>query len=748
MPRKYLIALSVALFSLILTYCATKRSRVICKEGICYIVSRPPKIKLCYVTPIWTLYSQAPIRLSLEVNDPDGLDNIQSVTFRVISGKDTTYRSRLFDNGKLGDVETGDGVYSANFYSNTLLHPYGEKIGAKQVIFEVRDIGNVIKKTVRCTAVIPKTGLVEYTPKKPKVGDTIAIRYDPAYEECTLRHAREIYVVWATQPDNWIKTKMLQSDLNWIAHIPVVENTKVICFGFTDGKDLRDNNCDSLWQILIYNEEGKPVRSAHLHNGKYFTGGALLSYKGMSYCREIDFQSKINEFEKELELYPDNYDAYYELWKVKFDYLRHKGIAKDSAKMVIKSWIEEIRRGKPNEPGLLFVIAKAYSPYLLGEEENARELCKEIMKKFTKSKAFENAMIMLTWLELILGIEGDVDREIKLWSYVLERFPENIQALQYLSYAYRQKFDTKKEIDLLEKLQKLCPDDPQICERLGFLYAKQGINLDRAEKLCKRALRIPDESLFKGSWEPTQVRAYPYSPELGLIYYKKGMYNEAKEQWEETKAVMDSIDLNTLLRLAECYVEAGENDRAFETYLDVLIDLPHYKEVLNRLEQLYVKEYGSKEGFDDLIHAKLIEMGRIRVAPNFTLRDSRGNRVSLSDYRGKIVILYFWSARFPLCVEMLSHLQKIQNRFGEEIAVLTINGDVDRIWVGDIIRRNKYTFKVLFDDIYQTRGYWEDGIRCISYIFVIDRRGAIRATYSGHEPGIEELLISEIKRYQ
>jgi peroxiredoxin len=54
----------------------------------------------------------------------------------------------------------------------------------------------------------------------------------------------------------------------------------------------------------------------------------------------------------------------------------------------------------------------------------------------------------------------------------------------------------------------------------------------------------------------------------------------------------------------------------------------------------------------------VIEAGR--PAPDFTLSDQDGNRVSLADFRGSTVVLVFYPADFsPVCTDQLSVYQEV-----------------------------------------------------------------------------------------
>lgn len=67
-------------------------------------------------------------------------------------------------------------------------------------------------------------------------------------------------------------------------------------------------------------------------------------------------------------------------------------------------------------------------------------------------------------------------------------------------------------------------------------------------------------------------------------------------------------------------------------------------------------------------------LGKGNTAPNFKLKNLNGKQIGLSDYRGKVVLLHFWTdfckscrAEFPKIQEYYSNLQ------GEDFEILAVN---------------------------------------------------------------------------
>ncbi len=69
-------------------------------------------------------------------------------------------------------------------------------------------------------------------------------------------------------------------------------------------------------------------------------------------------------------------------------------------------------------------------------------------------------------------------------------------------------------------------------------------------------------------------------------------------------------------------------------------------------------------------------------APDFTLTNADGQEVQLSDFQGKIVLLYFGYTFCPdVCPTSLSDLKLVQNRLdesGEKIQVIMVTVDPER----------------------------------------------------------------------
>jgi thiol-disulfide isomerase/thioredoxin len=85
-----------------------------------------------------------------------------------------------------------------------------------------------------------------------------------------------------------------------------------------------------------------------------------------------------------------------------------------------------------------------------------------------------------------------------------------------------------------------------------------------------------------------------------------------------------------------------------------------------------------------------------KESPDFTLQNLEGEEVSLSDYRGKIVILNFWATWCKYCVQEMPDLQKFDDE-NEDLVVLAVNVEEDYDIVKNYIDNTNYSFPVLLD---------------------------------------------------
>jgi len=132
------------------------------------------------------------------------------------------------------------------------------------------------------------------------------------------------------------------------------------------------------------------------------------------------------------------------------------------------------------------------------------------------------------------------------------------------------------------------------------------------------------------------------------------------------------------------------------------------------------------------------------MAPDFTLEDIDGKKVSLSDFRGKIVFLNFWATWCQYCVMEMPDLEKVHREFskGDDAVILTINSDEDSDIVRKYIAENDLTLPVLMDNKYEVN--WMYGISGIPVTYVIDRSGYIYGRISGMTDKDTILRVFEI----
>ena len=128
------------------------------------------------------------------------------------------------------------------------------------------------------------------------------------------------------------------------------------------------------------------------------------------------------------------------------------------------------------------------------------------------------------------------------------------------------------------------------------------------------------------------------------------------------------------------------------------------------------------------------------VAPDFTVEMLDGSKVTLSELRGKVVLVGFWATWCPPCRQELSHMQKdVIDRFaGKELVVLPISRGEKRQTVEEYIAKMGYTFPIGLDGDQSI--YKKYATNYIPRCFVINSRGVVE--YAG--VGYDEEIAKEV----
>jgi len=122
-------------------------------------------------------------------------------------------------------------------------------------------------------------------------------------------------------------------------------------------------------------------------------------------------------------------------------------------------------------------------------------------------------------------------------------------------------------------------------------------------------------------------------------------------------------------------------------------------------------------------------------APDFTLPKLDGNSLTLSDFKGKVIILNFWATWCPPCRrEIPDFVELYENYKDKGLLIIGVNLDGgDRSSVKQFSEKYKINYPVVLGNVNVTEDY--GGIRAIPTTFIIDREGDIREKYIGYQPG-------------
>ena len=135
----------------------------------------------------------------------------------------------------------------------------------------------------------------------------------------------------------------------------------------------------------------------------------------------------------------------------------------------------------------------------------------------------------------------------------------------------------------------------------------------------------------------------------------------------------------------------------------------------------------------DVLTAPTIQDEQRQRAPDFSMVDSGGNTVRLSELTGKPVVLNFWATWCPSCRVQMPDFDRVWNDFGGEVHFVMLNltdGVRETMETANrYIETNGYSFPVYFD--LNNEGVRAYGIRSIPTTVFISSDGYVMQTRIG-----------------
>ena len=145
--------------------------------------------------------------------------------------------------------------------------------------------------------------------------------------------------------------------------------------------------------------------------------------------------------------------------------------------------------------------------------------------------------------------------------------------------------------------------------------------------------------------------------------------------------------------------------------------------------------------------ARLAALGKIREgveAPDFTLKTSKGDTFTLSDCRGKWVLLDFWGVWCHWCCEGIPNVRKVSETYKDKLRVVSVDcGDPEPKWLEGIKK-----FNMTWTQVYNSKADKVDSKYAIEGypgFYLIDPDGIIRMISFGEPYNFVETIGEYLK---
>jgi len=213
--------------------------------------------------------------------------------------------------------------------------------------------------------------------------------------------------------------------------------------------------------------------------------------------------------------------------------------------------------------------------------------------------------------------------------------------------------------------------------------------------------------MFAGTEEALEATFY-----IGATHNILGNFDEAIAYFDDVLKFQNEIDQNFKARLlyfkAQALIGSGNIHEA--------------KEVITELRAI---EPGAANAFGKELG------GTIRLgmhAPDFHTKDFEGNPISLSNYKGKIIIMNFWATWNDRCLEKIPEMKQLYRTFqGPGVQFIGVSRDDEIEDLKGVVLQKNIEWPQIFEGM-RYKGMMSKlyDVRQIPIIFVLDQQGRVQ----------------------
>jgi len=544
----------------------------------------------------------------------------------------------------------------------------------------------------------------------PQAGTTIDFTYNPA--GTALANAKQIdCIVYFSQEKEFraMDISLKYDKVVYKGKVKIPRAAGALFLSFQDSY---------LGKVGKMRSDGFPIK-LYYKAQEVGEGGYALLAKGYAewcgfYGKEKDNTLIISWLEQEFKQYPQSKLKFLDLY---FTALKDSDL--ESNKSLISKELAHLATSKQLDESQLLLCHKWYGN--INDEVKKNQYADMLRTQYPKGSFVVNEH----YLRFIQ--EADFQKKKEIFENFKREFPkaENLKGM-YLNLAYSsaraRDWQGFEEMTASMKMK----DKASLFNSLAWEWVEQNENLERARDIAAQTAEYAKYQMFNTSYKgkPTYLSVNQWKEQLkatyatyadtyGYVLYKLGKYGEAIKYLKDASEIFES---NT--EVNERYTYALEKNNAITILKEELEKFVRTgyasTKMKKQLQTIYEKEKNSLQGYEQYLtnlekdvkkelREELNKKMLNEAAPHFNLVNLEGKVVSLTDFKGKTVVLNFWATWCENCISSLPILQKMMLKYAEKQAVVflfinTWENTIDKTKiVSNFMTKGAYTFPVLID---------------------------------------------------